>query len=232
MEQTYMIPISYKSGVYHISKLTPDGNTLELHYSDYGDIVTYKLPDSEYSKKIRLYNIEKELLDDTLKATYDSTECLKMITVNRNDNDELLYIHYGSIEETKKELEHFAKENAQCILDKISMCKDTVSRLFIEYFNDGEYMDFHAKLGTEAEKTALEKQYPEYADIADSCGDYSSEILDGDNNRLKVMILCGDNEDFNCFTYVVDIMAKFIEKQAPALLNKAEDFKYLCCEYD
>ncbi len=43
-------------------------------------------------------------------------------------------------------------ENANSILDKIGMCKDVVCRLFIEFFNDGEYMDFYVKLGTEAGK--------------------------------------------------------------------------------
>lgn len=112
------------------------------------------------------------------------------------------------------------------------MCKDAISRLFVEYFNDGEAMDFHAKIGTEEEKTALEKKYPEYADIGDSCGDYSSELLSGDNHKLKVMVSCADNKDFDFFQYAVDIMAQFIEEKAPELLNKAYDFKFLCMEYD
>lgn len=233
MEEIYSIPLEYKEGIYSISELSTDTeNVLELNYSDYGDIVTYSLPDSEYSDEIRLYDIPKNILDTSLKAVYDVDGCLKMLTINKGEKDELLYIHYKDVEETKKEIEKFAFENAKNILEKISMCKDVVSRLFVEYFNDGECMDFHAKIGTEAEKIALEKKYPKYADIGDYCGDYCSEILFGDNDKLKVMVSCADNEDFDFFRYAVDIMAQFIEEKAPELLNKAYDFKFLCMEYD
>ena len=232
MQEIYNIPILYKQGVYDVSELKAEGEVLELNYSEYGDIVTYELPDSEHDDEIRLYGISKEILDDTLNAAYDENGCLKMLTVNKENKDKLLYIHYESAEETKEEIKKFAQENAKNILDKIGMCKDTVSRLFVEYFNDGEYMDFYAKVGTETEKTTLEKKYPEYANIGDSCGNYSSEILDGDNDRLKVMVSCADNEDFDYFGYATCIMAKFIEKEAPELLNKADDFKYMCSLYD
>lgn len=233
MEEIYSIPVKFKEGTYSVSELNvDDDNAIDLKYSDYGDIVTYRVPDIEYGGEIRLYGIAKDVLDTTLKATYDINGHLKMLTINRNSMEELLYIYYENEEEAQKEIEIFAHENANSILEKIGMCKDVVSRLFIEYFNDGEYMDFHVKLGTEAEKDALEKEYPKEKEIGDSCGDYPSEILDGDNDRLKVMVSCADNDEFDYFQYAVDIMVQLIEEKAPHILNKADDFRFLCAEYD
>lgn len=233
MEEVYCIPVKYKEGTYGLSELNVDDeNTIDLNYNDYGDIVTYRVPDIEYGGVIRLYGIAKDVLDTTLKATYDTDGHLKMLTINRNSMEELLYIYYENEKNAQKEIEKFAHENANIILDKISMCKDVVSRLFVEYFNDGEYMDFHVKLGTDADKTALEKKYPKYKDIGDSCGDYPSEILCGNNDRLKVMVSCADNDEFDYFQYAVDIMVQLIEEKALHILNKADDFKLLCVEYD
>lgn len=233
MSKTYNIPMEHKEGVYRLKELEKDTkNVMELEYSEYGEIVTYVLPESEGEKQITLYSIPSSILESTLKATYDDMGQLKMITVNKENKDVLMYIHYNNIEETKKEIESFALKNAENIIEKIGMCQDVVSRLFVEYFNDGEYMDFHAKIGTEAQKIALEKKYPQYQDISDSCGDYDSEMLDGDNDRLKIMISCADNEKFNYFKFAVDIMTQLIEEKACGKLNKADDFKFLCMEYD
>lgn len=233
MEEIYSVPVKFKEGTYGINELiVDDENSLELNYSDYGDIVTYKVPDIEYGGEVRLYGIPKDVLDLTLKANYDTNGHLKTLTISRNGKEELLYIYYENEEDAKKEIEKFAHENVNNILEKIGMCKDVVSRLFIEYFNDGEYMDFHVKLGTEAEKAVLEEEYPEDEDICDSCGDYPSEMLYGDNDRLKVMVSCADNDDFDYFQQAVDIMVQLIEEKAPHILNKTDDFKLLCEEYD
>ena len=69
MQEIYNIPIMYKEGVYSINELNTEGEeVIELNYSDYGDIVTYELPDSEYGEEIRLYGIPKNVLEDTLQA--------------------------------------------------------------------------------------------------------------------------------------------------------------------
>lgn len=61
MEKKYRIPLEYKERIYNINELSTDTqNVLELNYSDYGDIITYDLPDSEYTEEISLYNIPKK----------------------------------------------------------------------------------------------------------------------------------------------------------------------------
>lgn len=232
MDKVYKVPLLYKQGVYGVSELEADGEVLELYYSDCGNIVEYELANRTYGRIIRAYNIPEESLDNTLRAVYDEKDCLKKIIVDIEGKDRLLYIHYENPEEAKQVLEKFAQENAKQILDKIGMCKDTVSRVFIEYFNDGECMDIHAKIGTQAEKEAVEEKYPDIENASDYSGDYSSETLEGDNDRLKVLVACANKEEFNYFLYVVDIIAKYIEAEAPKLLNQADDYKFLCSDYD
>lgn len=83
MEAIYSIPVKYKAGTYGVNELNvADENAIQLNYSDYGDIVTYRLPDREYDE-IRLYGIAKDVLDVTLKADYDANGHLQMLTINR-----------------------------------------------------------------------------------------------------------------------------------------------------
>ncbi|MBR4083424.1 MAG: hypothetical protein IKK33_03975 [Lachnospiraceae bacterium] len=233
MEITYNIPLKYKEGTYKINELKDMGdNILVLNHSDYGDIVTYRLPDRKYGGEIRLYQISKELLDNTLQGIYDAKGCLKLLTIQKNGKEAILYIHYEDAADTLQIVESFARENAKVILEKIALCKEKVSRLFVEYFNDGEYMDFHAKIGTEAEKNALQEKYPQYKDIGDSCGDYRAESLAGDNGKLAILISCADNDEDDYFQLAVDIMTQMIEEEGAALVDKAADFKFMCQEYD
>ena len=232
MEMTYNIPLEYKEGTYGINELKDNGDKmLILNYSDYGDIVTYKVP-RKYGREIRQYQISKELLDNTLQGVYDANGNLKMLTIQKDAKEAILYIHYDDAADTTQIVETFTKENARVILEKIALCKEKVSRLFVEYFNDGEYMDFHAKIGTESEKMALQKKYPQYKDIGDSCGDYRAEILAGDNEKLAILISCADNDEDDYFQLAVDIMTQMIEEEGAALVDKAADFKFMRQEYD
>lgn len=49
-------------------------------------------------------------------------------------------------------MHQFAIENTKDITSKIIKCKDIISRLFIEYFSDGGYIDFHVKIATKHKK--------------------------------------------------------------------------------
>lgn len=72
------------------------------------------------------YGLLKDVLDLTLKATYDTDGHLKKLTISRNGKEEPLYIYYEDEEDAQKEIEKFAHENANNILDKIGMCKDHI----------------------------------------------------------------------------------------------------------
>lgn len=234
MAERYRIPMKYKEGIYGIKDFEKSNeDAIELEYEEIGEIVTYQIPDYEYDTEIVLYSIPKDKLEKTLRAFYSENGHLRKITICVEDKEILVYIHYENIEDAKEKIQSFAIKNADSIIEKICMCNEVVSRLFVEYFNDGQYLDFHAKIGTEAQKKILEKKYPDYEDIGDSCGDYPVEyIKEGNNDELKVMVLCADNDKMDFFQFAVDIMVGQIAEKAVKKLNKADDFMFICDEYD
>ena len=226
MSELYRIPLEHASGEYAVNTLDiTDAPMLELSYEEYGDIVMYDVPYLEYNT-VRLYAIPKAALDATLTASYSESGRLKRVTAVIGGKETLIYIGYESASEAVSEISAFAKANAERILTQISDCKEKVARLFIEYFNDGEYMDYHVKLGTNEEKISLPR------DCVDSCGDYRSENIKGDNDALKVMISCADNDEYDYFELAVDIMTGLIREKSLPMLNMTKDFKLICAEYD
>ena len=49
-------------------------------------------------------------------------------------------------------------------------------------------MDFHAGIGTKAEKTAIEQKYPNDKDVGDGFGNYSSDYINGNNKGLYTRV--------------------------------------------
>ena len=104
--------------------------------------------------------------------------------------------------------------------------------MFVEYFCDGDAMDYHALVGTVAEKIALEKKYPQWPDIADSCGDYTRDFVNGDNDGLAIRVKCAGNGEEDFFLFAVELMTERIKEKVAGKLKLAEDFKFSCEEYD
>lgn len=236
--KTYSIPVKYKEGVYSFNNFENlTGDMLLLDYDESYQILDYILPGSEgpeYRNKITFYSIPQDKFESTLKAFYASDGRLRKITMDNGSKEILLYIYYENIETARQEIKDFAIGNADAIIEKICMCKDLVARLFIEYFNDGACLDFHARIGTDIYKNKLLKKYPDdkYNPI-DNSGNYPvSGIIEGNNEKLMVMVLCANNYEMDFFQYAVDIMIERIGEKAPDRLNKTDDFKYICEEYD
>ena len=230
MDKTYNIPLRHESGTYSfIDLITDNDKNLVLEYQKYGDIIEYEHPDN--GNNIILYEIGKEDFEKSLKAVYNEKGELKTLSVNARNNDRLLYIHYENGEEAQQKILEFAADNADIIIKKISAFKGVVSRLFIEYFDDGEYFDFHAKLGTPEQQKEIIKKYGKESE--DWAGDYASENIYGDNDRFGIMIRCADTEE-NCnyFNLAVDLMAERIKEKSFTNLNKSDDFKFIAEEYD
>jgi hypothetical protein len=233
MDGLYNIPLKFKGGVYGLSECEgSQEQCLILKYREGGEILAYEIPDYGYGKYITLYGIPRDALENTLQAFYSEEGNLKKITADINGKEMLLYIHYESAEDAKNEIEKFAAENADAMVEGICQCKETISRLFIEYFDDGEYIDIHVKLGTKDMRAELEKKYPDYEDIADSCGDYGSDIITGDNDKLKVYLLCADEDEMDYLHLAVNTTLTKIKQEAVEKLNRADDFKVICVEYD
>lgn len=235
------IPIQYKEGVFGFGEFEEDANNMEdsqiiaLDYTDYGEIVEYTIPIvSEYNdatNELILYGIPKDELVQTLQAAYNQNGRLEKITAYIKNKEMLFYIYYENSEAAKQEIQKFALETADTMIAEIAKCKEEVARLFVEYFEDGEAMDFHAGIGTKAEKTAIEQKYKD-KDSGDNFGNYSSDYIHGNNEGLYTRVKCASNEGMDFFYFAVEIMEKHIMKKAPELLNRTEDFRFISYQYD
>ena len=232
MDKTYSIPLKHQLGTYNLSDLTySDDNALTIEYQDYGDIIEYEHPDNGIN--ITLYGIKQNDFEQNLKAVYNENGELKTLLVNTENDSRLLFIYYDNTTDTRQQVLEFAESNADVIIEKILKFTDTAARLFIEYFRDGEYFDFHAKIGTPEQKSTIEKKYPQYKDIADFAGGYPSENIYGDNDRLGIMLRCEDiEENYDLFNLAVDLMISRIKEKAVPKINKSDDFKFIVGEYD
>lgn len=250
MSAYWNIPTQYQKGVYALSDFAENQENEEdgisIEYEDCGEIVICTVPDRECGGELILYEIPQDALEQTLRAVYGEDGCLEKIVATIEKKEKLLYIYYADAKEARREIENFAVRTADAMAEEIAGCREEVFRLFVEYFDDGDAMDYHAKIGTVAQKEELMEKYPNDPDIVDNCGDYPGKFIKGDNDGLAIRVKCagglqeksdsdldfalGDEEDF--FRFAVDVMTKRIEEKIDGKLNLAKDFKFLCKEYD
>lgn len=234
MPQLRNIPLTYKEGVYSVvdfSKDIDEDNAISFDYDTQYQILTYDIPVGKGKREMTLYSVPEDELIRTLRAVYGKDETLQNVTVSLNGHETFLYIHYENEEHAKQEIWKFAIRNADAIVEQIQQCTDIVARLFIDYYCDGDNMDYHAVIGTAAQMETV-KQNGHYKDSCDYSGNYSSENIEGDNRMLITIVRCAEGHPSENFQYAVEIMSKHIEKYALAALCKTEDFKFICAEYD
>lgn len=228
------IPLTYKKGVYSIADFGQDiegDNSVSFDYDAQYQILDYDIPVGKEQRKMTLYSVPEEELVRTLRAVYGKDGILQKITAVLKGRETLLYIRYESEEDAKEKIRRFAIRNADTIIEQIQQCIDVVARLFIDYYCDGDNMDYHAVIGTAAQMETV-KQNGHYKDSCDYSGNYSSENIEGDNRMLITIVRCAEGHPSENFQYAVEIMSKHIEKYALAALCKTEDFKFICAEYD
>ena len=228
------IPLTYKKGVYSIADFGQDiegDNSVSFDYDAQYQILDYDIPVGKEQRKMTLYSVPEEELVRTLRAVYGKDGILQKITAVLKGRETLLYIRYESEEDAKEKIRRFAIRNADAIIEQIQQCIDVVARLFIDYYCDGDNMDYHAVIGTAAQMETV-KQNGHYKDSCDYSGNYSSENIEGDNRMLITIVRCAEGHPSENFQYAVEIMSKHIEKYALAALCKTEDFKFICAEYD
>ena len=228
------IPLTYKKGVYSIADFGQDiegDNSVSFDYDAQYQILDYDIPVGKEQRKMTLYSVPEEELVRTLRAVYGKDGILQKITAVLKDRETLLYIRYENEEDAKEKIRRFAIRNADAIIEQIQQCIDVVARLFIDYYCDGDNMDYHAVIGTAAQMETV-KQNGHYKDSCDYSGNYSSENIEGDNRMLITIVRCAEGHPSENFQYAVEIMSKHIEKYALAALCKTEDFKFICAEYD
>ena len=228
------IPLTYREGVYSVVDFGQDiegDNSVSFDYDAQYQILDQDMPVGKEQRKMTLYSVPEEELVRTLRAVYGKDGILQKITAVLKGRETLLYIRYENEEDAKEKIRRFAIRNADTIIEQIQQCIDVVARLFIDYYCDGDNMDYHAVIGTAAQMETV-KQNGHYKDSCDYSGNYSSENIEGDNRMLITIVRCAEGHPSENFQYAVEIMSKHIEKYALAALCKTEDFKFICAEYD
>ena len=228
------IPLTYKKGVYSVVDFGQDiegDNSVSFDYDAQYQMLDYDIPVGKEQRKMTLYSVPEGELVRTLRAVYGKDGTLQKITAVLKGRETLLYIRYESEEDAKEKIRKFAIRNADTIIEQIQQCTDVVARLFIDYYCDGDNMDYHAVIGTAAQMETV-RQKGHYEDSCDYSGNYSSENIEGDNGMLITMVRCAEGHPSENFQYAVEIMSKHIEKYALTALCKTEDFKFICAEYD
>ena len=227
-------PLTYKEGVYSVADFSQDiegDDAVSFDYDAQYQMLDYNIPVGQEWRKMTLYSVPEGELVRTLRAVYGKDGILQKITAVLKGRETLLYIRYENEEDAKEKIRRFAIRNADTIIEQIQQCIDVVARLFIDYYCDGDNMDYHAVIGTAAQMETV-KQNGHYKDSCDYAGNYSSENIEGDNRMLITIVRCAEGHPSENFQYAVEIMSKHIEKYALAALCKTEDFKFICAEYD
>ena len=234
MPELPSIPLTHQEGVYKVADFSgdlDDDNAIFLDYDPQYQMLTYDIPVGKDRRGMTLYNVPEDDLDRTLLAAYDKEGHLQTITAMLSGHETLLYIRYENEEHARQKIHRFAIRNANAIIEQIQRCPDVVARLFIEYYCDSDNMDYHAVIGTADQMEAV-RQKGHYEDSCDYAGNYPSENIEGDNTMLIAMVRCAAGHPCENFRYAVEIMSKHIEEHALPAINKTEDFKYICAEYD
>ncbi len=218
MDFSYKIPLSYKSGEYDLSELSgAKGETFDLYLDAEYNILEYET--------FRQYDITHEMLNG-LTAYYGDDGRLSKITAA----DRTIYVYIPDKAAATKAVTEFAEKNALAIAKETSKISAPVSRLFVEYFADGEAADIHAVIGTEDEMKMLMEKYPQYPGIEDNSGDYEGERVMGDNDYLAMLLYCCGDYYSEMFRLAAEITEKVLCENVR--LNKTADYKFIMSEYD
>ena len=234
MPELRNIPLTYKDGLHCVVAFFKDFNLNDVISFDYDtqyQMLTYDIPVGKDRRKMTLYSVPEGELVRTLRAFYGRGGMLQKITAMLKGRETLLYIRYENEEDAKEKIRRFAIRNANAMIEQIQQCTDVMARLFIDYYCDGDNMDYHAVIGTAEQMDAVRREYRD-EDACDNSGNYPSESIEGDNQMLITMVRCAEGHPSENFQYAVEIMSKHIKKHALAALRKTEDFKYICAEYD
>ena len=227
-------PLTYKEGVYSVADFSQDiegDNAVFFDYDAQYQMLSYNISVGKDRREMTLYSVPEGELVRTMRAFYDKGGMLQKITAMLKGRETLLYIRYENEEDAKEKIRRFAIRNANAMIEQIQQCTDVMARLFIDYYCDGDNMDYHAVIGTAEQMDAVRREYRD-EDACDNSGNYPSESIEGDNQMLITMVRCAEGHPSENFQYAVEIMSKHIKKHALAALRKTEDFKYICAEYD
>ena len=128
----------------------------------------------------------------------------------------------------------FVKAEADKISDVIIKRKQTLQRIFIEKFYDGEAVDIAVKTATAEEVQAVIDKYDGEITAADNSGNFPLENrLELDRETLGVMLMCTDSLLKNrLYNKAAETFAERIKSRVLKKIRTTEDFRFIMDEYD
>ena len=228
----YAIPLQFKVGTFKFDELdTVDGDTLTLCYDEKYQLLTYDTPLE--GSEVRVYTVPREFMPNGLTAVYDDKGTLDKIEFSDGEHTRLFYIWFKNISKSERCVLKFVKEQADMIAKEIIGKKQTLARLFIEKFYDGEDVDIAVKTATAEDVQAVVDKYGTLSS-ADNSGNYPVENrIELDREQLAVMLMCTSGIFRSMlFGKAVEAFEERINKRALDKVKKTDDFKFISEEYD
>lgn len=243
MTENYKIPLNYREGTYKIEEMESfGGDVIDIEYVGC-DVFRYIVP--KYNEEVRIYGVPK---NPVFIATYDSNGIIKHIELHRENKIELVYINFKDNEHAKENIWQYSCFWGDRISEKILEHKEKVSRLFIDYFYDGQSVNFLVNIYTPEDVQKVIDDYNKYIEskgknykrrdypVEDSSGnypDYPNNSIVPDIETLRIMLLCAE-EFFSCelYGFSVYVMTERIKENVLDKIDKTDDFKFIAEEYD
>lgn len=229
----YIVPLQFKAGEFKFNELNAaDGDTLTLCYDEEYQLLTYDAP--LYGNEVRIYTVPRELMPNGLTAVYDNNGTLDKVEFSEGERTRLFYIWFKNINKSERGVLKFVKEDADKISKEIIGRKQTLARLFIEKFYDGEAVDIAVKTATAEEMQAVINKYDGKLITADNSGNYPiANRIELDREALGVMLMCTLGHFRNMlFNKATEAFEERIKKRVLDKIDKTDDFKFICEEYD
>lgn len=226
----YKIPLKFKTGEFKFNEIeTGAGDCLVLDYNNEYQLITYNVP--LYGGEARLYTVPRELMPEALTAVYDSNGDIERVELSET---RLIYIHYKHVMVPERVILKFVKAEADRISKVIIKRKQTLARIFIEKFYDGEAADIAVKTATAEELQAVIDEYDGKITVADNSGNFPIENrLELDRETLGVMLMCTNSLLKNrLFNKAAETFAERIKSSVLKKIKTTEDFKFILEEYD
>ncbi|MCM1316104.1 MAG: hypothetical protein NC205_05495 [Prevotella sp.] len=242
MTENYNIPLKYKEGTYKPEEITDfSGETINIEYIGC-EIFRYIVP--EHDEEVRIYGVSE---NPVFMATYDSDGVIKHIELHRENRIELVYINFRDNEHAKENIWQYSCFWGDWISEKILERKEKISRLFIDYFYDGQSVNFLVNTYTPEDVRKVIDDYNKYIEskgekykkcpdchVEDSSGNYYRDRdIVPDIETLRIMLLC-TSPDFagELYGFAVYVMTNRIKSNVLDKIDKTEDFKFIAQEYD
>lgn len=232
----YKIPLKFRYGEFKFGELNAEGASedsavLELNYDDEYRLLTYNVP--LHGGDVRIYSVPRECMPNALTAFYDKNGELIRAELDDNGRARLIYILAKNAAAPNGAVLKFVKEQADMIAAEIVKREQTLARLFIEKFYDGEAADIAVRTAT-AEEARSVADCDRDALTADNSGNYPVENRTAlDSETLGVMLMCtGGGIRSMLFDRAAEVFAERLKSRVLKKIKMTADFKFICEDYD